>query len=63
VAVNPAVQLDTKMEPGSACVASFCGYSRLRAKQALKGVPKLAPVMRLAKVVPVSMADGVAENE
>jgi hypothetical protein len=46
------------MESGSACAASFCGYSRLRAQAGSWGGPKLAPVMRPAKVVPVSMADG-----
>jgi len=42
---------------GSACAAIFCDHSLPEGPSRLLGVSKLAPVIRSAKVVPVSMAD------
>jgi hypothetical protein len=41
---------------GSACAAIFCDHSLPEGPSRLLGGPKLAPVIRPAKVVPVSMA-------
>jgi hypothetical protein len=42
---------------GSACAAIFCDHLLPEGPSRLLGGPKLAPVIRLAKVVPMSMAD------